>query len=334
MAMIEDTKKLVSIRKSDAIIVYYTGDKNPAELFLTQIALDILTIFDEHLHKIGKKNKITLFLYTTGGLIEAPWPLVSLIREYCDEFEVIVPYKALSAGTLICLGADKILMTPLSILSPVDPQGSFKVGQDVRQIQVEDVTGFVEFAKGKVGVSEQGSLGEIMKLLSSEIPPSVLGSINRVHSLIRNLADKLLRTHLNQLEDHQIKTIAENLTEKLFAHTHLIGRKEAKERIGFKDLIDYATDAEERLIRNIHNSYKTLLMLDEAFNPANLLGDNTEAELSVTRAIIDSPVATNVFVTNYKIEKTQDPIRPFNIKKEDIGWKKSDSVSKKKGGEA
>ena len=44
-----------------------------------------------------------------------------MIREYCDTFSVLVPYKARSAATMIALGADEIVMSDLSELSPIDP---------------------------------------------------------------------------------------------------------------------------------------------------------------------------------------------------------------------
>jgi hypothetical protein len=32
-----------------------------------------------------------------------------MIREFCDEFNVLIPYKAHSAATLLSLGADTII---------------------------------------------------------------------------------------------------------------------------------------------------------------------------------------------------------------------------------
>jgi len=314
--------ELAKLRESDEIIAYLTSDKLPPELFSTQVAQDIVPIFDKHLFKLGKKKKISLFLYTTGGFLDAPWALVSLIREYCEEFEVIVPYKALSAGTLICLGADKIVMTPLGFLSPIDPQGSFPNGQERKNVQIEDVTGFVSFAKGKIGLTEQSGLSEVMKVLSTEIPPSVLGSVNRTHSLIRLIADGMLKMHKTKVEDSQAKTIIENLTEKLFSHQYFIGRREAKDIIGFKDLIDYPQEKEEKLIRDIFRFYRNAMLLDEPFEAGKLLGDNQSLTYKVKRAVIQSSVGEDSFMTDYLIQKDQNPTspRPFSIRKENQGW--------------
>ena len=46
---------------------------------------------------------------------------MNLIRQFTKNLEVIVPAKAHSAGTLICLGADTIMMTRQATLGPTDP---------------------------------------------------------------------------------------------------------------------------------------------------------------------------------------------------------------------
>jgi ClpP class serine protease len=45
------------------------------------------------------------------------WPLVTLLRQYCKRLAVLVPFRAHSAGTLISLGADEIVMLPGSELA-------------------------------------------------------------------------------------------------------------------------------------------------------------------------------------------------------------------------
>ena len=316
-------KTLAELRDSNEIIFYLTSDKKPPELFATAIATDTLAIFEKHLSKIGQENKISLFLNTTGGSLEAPWPIVSLIREYCKELAVIVPFQALSAGTLICLGADKIVMTPSSFLSPIDPRGSYRLGAETKSIQIEDVVGFIDFAKNKVGLSEQGSLAEVMKLLSSEIPPSILGSVNRTHSLIRMLAGKMLKLHKTKLDDNQIRQIVENLTEKLYSHQYLIGRKEAKTVVGFHGIIHNATSDEEKLIKQLMKYFSDEMELSKKFDPAEYLqGDAVENTIRVSRAIIKSSAGQDTYTTDYRIQKIQDPAapKPFNVSWSDKEW--------------
>lgn len=306
-------KKLSQLRKGE-IIIYITGDKKPEQQFGTMIALDVLPIFYQHLSKIGKQKKIVLFLYSCGGSLDAPWPIINLIREYCDEFEIIIPFKALSAATLICLGADKILMSSMSQLSPIDPIGTFQTSKDTRtSISIEDVTGFISFAKEKVKISKQDALIEVLKKLSDEIKPSILGSINRTHSLIRDLSKKILELHKKKIQDTQIQKIIENLTEKLYSHQHLINRNEAKNIIGFGETIQYAKPDEEDLMNAILDYYQTQLEINKDFNPIEILKTDIEKEYSLIRAVIKSAKQENNFVSKYKIIKLPAPEGQINI---------------------
>ena len=88
------------------------------------MGIDALRHIYEHLRQLGECEKIDLFIYTTGGQIFVPHRLTRLIREFCDNFSVLVPYRCHSAGTLLCLGADEIIMGKFGELSPIDPRTS------------------------------------------------------------------------------------------------------------------------------------------------------------------------------------------------------------------
>ncbi|KKT50265.1 MAG: hypothetical protein UW40_C0007G0040 [Parcubacteria group bacterium GW2011_GWF2_44_17] len=104
------------------MITYTTSDRQgPVN---ARIAMDVIPIMSRHLQNIGKVEKIDLFLYSSGGDTMVPWRLVSMIREFCDSFAVLVPYKAHSAATMVALGADEIVMTNMGELSPIDPSTS------------------------------------------------------------------------------------------------------------------------------------------------------------------------------------------------------------------
>jgi ClpP class serine protease len=100
------------------VLTFATSDRPNAE---TQIAGDVVDLFVDLLDEIGPTKKISLILHTNGGQTSAAWRVVNLIRTFCDELEVMIPLKALSAGTLISLGADRVIMTKQAALGPIDP---------------------------------------------------------------------------------------------------------------------------------------------------------------------------------------------------------------------
>jgi len=65
---------------------------------------------------------LTLILHTPGGVTNAAESLVSYMRSKFDDVEVIVPAFAMSAGTMISLASDRIVLGRQSQLGPIDPQ--------------------------------------------------------------------------------------------------------------------------------------------------------------------------------------------------------------------
>lgn len=297
---------LEKARKSK-VIVYITGDKKPEQFFSTQIAPDILFYFKQILKEIDHTKKITLALYTNGGHLETPWPLVNLIREHCDDFEVIILDKALSAGTMISLGADKIVMGPYAHLSPIDPAANISDGNNqLKRFEIEDIIGYIDFVKEKIGLTEQNALGEIMKDLTKEITPTMLGSANRTHSLVRRLAKNLLNRHKTPIPERQAKEIIEHLTQKLFSHRHLINRTEAKE-IGFENLIEIPDKATEKVIETLLEQYIKYLELDNEFNPPEIIGKDAKKEVTISRAVVHSEKTKFSFQSTCILIKVPDP---------------------------
>ena len=71
---------------------------------------------------IGDRQLI-LLLNSPGGDALTAERIINICRNYGREgFSVIVPKMAKSAGTMICLGAKEIGMSPTSELGPIDPQ--------------------------------------------------------------------------------------------------------------------------------------------------------------------------------------------------------------------
>jgi len=92
--------------RGSKVIVYFTGDRPLASAMITEDAVRHLY---DHLLSLKfereKKRRIDLFLYSRGGDVSVPWRIVSMIREFCEEFNVLIPYKAHSAATLLITGS-------------------------------------------------------------------------------------------------------------------------------------------------------------------------------------------------------------------------------------
>src|SRR5688500_19058032 len=96
-------------RRESHVVTYVLSDRQGAA---AQVADDAVRPLHDHLRPLGRVPRIDLFVYSTGGFTDVPWRIVTMIREHTDEFGVLVPYRAMSAATMVALGADEIVMGP------------------------------------------------------------------------------------------------------------------------------------------------------------------------------------------------------------------------------
>src|ERR1700730_8726977 len=83
---------------------------------------------------------LDLILHTPGGLVLAALQIARAIRLHKGKVTVFVPHYAMSGGTLIALAADEIVMTPHSVLGPVDPQlGEFPAASLLKVVEEKPI---------------------------------------------------------------------------------------------------------------------------------------------------------------------------------------------------
>jgi hypothetical protein len=315
--------KKISERRGSKLICYITGDRENVN---TRIAPDVTPVFYRHLEMFGGCEQIDLFLYTRGGDILTPWRLAHLIREYTNRFAVLVPFRCYSAGTLLCLGADEIVMGKMSELGPIDPSvvNAFNP-QDPNNpsakipVNIEDVYSYLALAGEKAGVCSTDQQVKAFTLLAERIHPLALGNVHRNYLLIRSLAKKMLALHQLPLKEGRIEHIVDNLTEKLYAHNHMISRREAMDEINLAVSIPDASF--EPLMWSLYQDYAEELALSEPFNPSEkLIGAKTEFE--VISGYVESVQGADAFVFSGAVEKRDFPEGgQVNVSILKQGWK-------------
>jgi len=101
------------------LLVYVANTDHPA----SAVGPAEIVPLGDALAPMGKVKNLDLMIHTFGGSGEIAEKIVEMCRSHCaGEFRVVVPNMAKSAGTLIALGADKIVMGYCSELGPIDPQ--------------------------------------------------------------------------------------------------------------------------------------------------------------------------------------------------------------------
>ncbi len=198
-------QEIQGLRKSK-VITYITGDRNPA---VARIAEDAVRPLYEHLLAIGNNKRIDLFLYSRGGDVSVPWRVVSMFREFCGEFSVLVPYKAQSAATLLSLGADKIVMGKKAELGPIDPTlVKMTAGESAnppQEISVEDVNSYVAFIREKANINDQSALPPNIR--PEDLPAQVQQVLQQlINNAIQNIENLVQQEIIRQSPEIGINT--------------------------------------------------------------------------------------------------------------------------------
>jgi len=327
-------QQIETARKS-RVITYLTSDRQGP--FNARIAPDIIPPISKQLQSIGKIQTIDLFLYSAGGDTMVPWRLVSMIREYCDKFSVLVPYKAHSAATMIALGADEIVMSNLSELSPIDPSTANVFNpvdpanpQARIPISVEDVMAYFDLAKNKFGIKSDEDLSRVFTKFveaNPQIHPLALGNVNRIHNLIRMLAKRLLKSHAAQMKEEAVDKIVDYFTEKLYSHQYFIGRKEAREDLGLTTVVDADTTL-AKAMTDLYEEYNKDLEFGKIWNPEIELGPNAvQNRKDYKIAYIESRDLSSYYDIDVEYRKQQvnmvqqTPQGPIQVPQEQVGFK-------------
>ena len=301
--------KKIQDKRGSALVSYITSDRLGLE---TRVSGDIFPMLHKHLSDINNHKKIDVFLYTPGGDIIAAFGFVNLFREFCKELNVIIPFKALSSGTLIALGANELVMTRMGQLSPIDPSVSHPLGPQIQMsenpdayqilpVNVEDINAFFSLATDEAGLQDEESRRKVFDILASNVNPITLGAVQRSRQQISFLASTLMGYHIEN--EDQIEKIVRILTRERFSHSYIISRTEAKEELGL-NIIDLDADLEQ-LIINLFDQYNQIIKFDQPYNQEVVLGSENQKVAQFDRGIIESVGLTHTFRTVKEVTRVQ-----------------------------
>lgn len=211
------------------VICYYTAS-------VSLIHQSHPDLFFDHLRQIGEQKTLSLILISDGGQGLASLRIATILREYCQQLQIIVPSRCASAATILALSADKIIMSPAGYLTAIDsslrhnlnPKGFDRMPVNVSVDQVKRVLKFLNEegpAKTETGVSE-GSYRTLFKYLH----PLALGEIDRYSSASELIAKRMMKMHPGSFENEEkINQIASHLVSGYPAHGFPILFQEARE---------------------------------------------------------------------------------------------------------
>lgn len=302
-------EQLENLRNSK-VLVYVTGDRRQLE---TKIGSDVIDFFTHHLDLIYSHDRISLYLYTRGGDTLAAWSLVNLIRQFADYIEVIVPSKAHSAGTLMSLGANSIIMTKQATLGPIDPSVNTPLNPQVPgapphakvPVSVEDLNAFIKYCRQTLGPDVE--IRELLLSLSEKVHPLVLGNAFRARGQIQMLAKKLLANQNHEAD--KLDELLRFLCSESGSHDYTINRREARDELGLP--IEKPDDELYALIKAIYDDIAGELELALPYDPNSVLGTDNAKDYCLPRALVESAAGgSHCFYSEGKLVRTQLQPKP------------------------
>jgi hypothetical protein len=302
--------------RGSRVLAYVTGDRPPAT---AQIGDDAVRPMYAHLREMGHVDKLDLFIYSRGGAIDVPWRIVTALRQTCEEWSILVPFRANSAATLIALGADQIVLGRQGELGPIDPIMSIQRmlpqpgGPPVVQqenMSVEDIMAYTKFIHERAGLSDQEALSNALAKLTDRLDAVGLGNVYRTHLHIRDVALRMLQSHKKPVTEREMATIIETLAERVYAHGHAIGLTEA-EAIGLP--VVPAEEALDDLMWQLLNQYEDDMKLLEPLDPVVALGQDDLYSEDAVIALIDSTWGSHELAGQVEVRARRQPTPNLNV---------------------
>lgn len=180
-------------------------------------------------------DELDMIIHSPGGSPTATEQIVSYLRDKFDDIRIFVPQSAMSAATLMCCAADKVVMGSHSSLGPIDPQMHLPTtprGHSTAAFAVLD-----QFEMASSDIETYSDL-TVWKPILDKIDPGTLAECNEAIELSKTLAKEWAEEYMHNGKKNANK-ISEELAEFLSdrrafkSHSRRIDRSQASKN-GFE----------------------------------------------------------------------------------------------------
>lgn len=247
------------------VIAYYSGwlQKLGPEKSLVDFGLNDTdkTGFMTTMSKLNRSKGLDLILHTPGGEVAATESLVDYIREmFGNNFRVIIPQLAMSAGTMMACASREIVMGKQSSIGPIDPQVNGMPAQGI----MDEVT------QAREEIQKYGQPAAVIwtPILSS-YHPTFINSCRLAIEWSSELVEGWLSTGM--LKDHEnVAELAKSITETLGdanthkAHNRHISKKVAAD-IGLVVTNLEDDDTFQDIVLSIHHCMTITMTMTSAY---------------------------------------------------------------------
>jgi len=149
--------------------------------------------FVEILHNIQPGANVDLLLHTGGGDVDAAEKMMTLVQATVGSgrLRVIVPDFAKSAGTLMVLGADVLVMSDTSELGTIDPQIR-SIDEHGKEI-CHSVLSYLDAFRTYSEALQKKTDDPVARMMLSKLDPTTLRNFESIRNRARNFAEDQLK---------------------------------------------------------------------------------------------------------------------------------------------
>jgi ATP-dependent protease ClpP protease subunit len=178
--------KAIGIDSNCNLICYVSGKA-------ATIDRDDVVGFVEMLHNVDPETNIDLLLHTRGGDVDAAEKMMTLVQATvgAGRLRVIVPDFAKSAGTLMVLGADSLIMSDSSELGTIDPQiwSHDENGKEICHSVLSYLDAFNTYSEAL----RKNPDDPVARTMFSKLDPTTLRNFESIRDRARNFAEDQLK---------------------------------------------------------------------------------------------------------------------------------------------
>lgn len=220
-------------------------------------------------------KELDLVINSGGGSIHAAYQVIELLRFHAKRIHACVPFYAKSAATLLCLGADRLVVDELTQLGPLDTQiyeeksggkgdftsalNPFKTLEQLQKFSLEtlDLAVRTIFMRSGMGLDDclkhaidfvRGTTGPLF----TQLNPEKLGEYSRALEVGSEYGERLLR-RFTSWDDKKRAEILEKLVHGYPSHEYIIDYHELKE-MGFD--VSLFSGPERAAAQNVLGAWK------------------------------------------------------------------------------
>lgn len=193
------------------VIAYYSGWLQKSTSPDVAVNDKDISGFMLNIHKLDRSIGLDLILHTPGGDLAATEALVVYLKSmFGNNIRAIVPQISMSAGTMIALSCNIIMMGKHSSLGPIDPQIGGVPCQGVLD----------EFERAKSEIRNDPNMAAVWHPIINKYHPTFLGICQNAIDMGDSLVKDWLLANMCNGDTKRVKRIMDHFSSHANSKTH------------------------------------------------------------------------------------------------------------------